>query len=109
MFVTLKDRSVVLREYFGSNGFSNNNAHFLLSWPYVAQKDRLSIDICAYRVFRQIDIHRSCQRIGHYKRGRGKEAGTHLRMDAPFKIAVTTQYRCDNKVVILDGLSNRFC
>src|SRR6266487_3099477 len=40
MFVTFKDRSIVLGEYLGSNGFSNDLAHFMLGWPQITQAHR---------------------------------------------------------------------
>ena len=106
MFVTLKDRGIVLSEHFGSDGLSHNLAHFLLRRPQVTQVDRLTVNIGSNRVFRQIDIDGSRERIGHHQGRRGEKAGPHLWVNASFEVAVTTQHRRDNKVILLHCLGD---
>src|SRR5260370_37919858 len=92
---------VVLLEHLRSDRGCNELAHFLRGRPQVTQEDRLAVDIGSNRVFRQVDVYSACQRISDDQGGRSQEAGAHLRMDAPLKIAVPDQDGSDNVVVFI--------
>ena len=105
-FIALKHGCVVLREHFGSDGFSDQLAYFFRCGPDIPQVDRLAFVVCAYGVFSQVDINSTGERIGHHERRRGEKAGTHLWVNTSLKVAITTEHSRDHKIVFLDGLSN---
>ena len=64
----------------------------------LCRKTGLPVAPDAERLAREVDVHASGQRIGDDERRRGEVVGAHLRMDAPFEVAVTGKHRRDDQV-----------
>src|SRR6266567_1885908 len=106
MLVSVKDVSVVLCKHFRCERGRDHRTHFIGCGPEIAQVDRLAIDICPDGVLCQVDIYRACESVGDNQRWRCQEAGTHLGMDATFKVAIAAQDCCDDEIVSIYRLGN---
>ena len=63
-----------------------------LSWPM--------------RLVHQVDVHRARQRVRHDERRRGEIVQAHVRVDAPFEVAVAREHRGDGEVRPVDGVAD---
>ena len=72
----------------------------MLRGPDVAQVDGLAVRVFAQRVVGEVEIGRPGEGVGHYQRWRGQIRRPHLRVDAALEVAVATQHRDDDQVVI---------
>src|SRR5579875_88420 len=105
--VALKHRSIVLSEDLRRHSLRHYFLHLLLRGPDVAQVDGFAVDIGAKRLRSQIDIDGASQSIRDNQWRRSQEAGAHLWMNAPLKVAVAAQYSRHYKIIFLHSLCYR--
>jgi len=80
---------------------------FLLRRPDVAQKDRLSARVLAYRLVVQVDVHPTGEGVRHNERRRRQVIRSDFRLDPAFEIAVAAQDSGNNQVVLFNRLGDR--
>src|SRR5690606_7891137 len=76
-------------------------------WPDVAQVDRITILVFAKRLRGQVNLHRSCKRIGNDEWRGGEIVRLNIRRDAAFEVSVARKHRSSDQFLVVDRLGDR--
>ncbi len=104
--VSLENFGVAFREHIRGDRLLNRLFHFALRRPEVREIDGLAVFALADSVFAEVGVDASGQRKSDYQRRRHQIVGPHLRVDAPFEIAIAGEHRSDDQFFLIDGLRN---
>ena len=105
--IALKHIAIARLEHIWLQRPCNRIANLILTGPDIAQKHRIAIPIHPYRLRSQIQIHPPRQGIRHNQRRRRQIIRLHMRMHATFKIAIATQHRRSNQVLLVNRGNHR--
>ena len=105
--IALKHIAITRLKHIWSKRPCNRIANLILTGPDIAQKHRIAIPIQPYRLRSQIQIHPPRQRISHNQRRRRQIIRLHMRMHATFKIAIATQHRRGNQILLVNSGNHR--
>ena len=90
---------VLLAELVGVHAAGDGGADFGLGGPNLFEHHRLAVGAGAERLFRQVDVHRAGQGVGHHQRRAGQVVGFDVRADAAFEVAVAAEHRRHHQVL----------
>ena len=105
--IALKHIAITRLKHIRPDRPCNRITDLILSGPDIPQKHRIAIPIQPYRLRSQIQIHPPRQRISHNQRRRRQIIRLHMRMHATFKIAIATQHRRSDQILLVNRGNHR--